>query len=83
VPLPEGIDEDARAQLERAGATGAGHRLIDVSVEDLLSAYGQSGLPAVTMGRAIGEDGDFFRAGLGAGAALADRLRLEQRGKDE
>lgn len=37
-----------------------------------LDGYAQSGLPATTMGRAIGEDRLFFAAALAAGGALAE-----------
>jgi hypothetical protein len=73
VPVPDGIAEQTRADLEEAAAA-RGHALASVAVGDLIDPYRESGLPATTMGRSIDEDMDFFRAGLAAGAALAQRI---------
>jgi hypothetical protein len=44
---------------------------VGVDVSSLCDSYLASGLPAGTMGRSFDEDRDFFLAGLGGGAALA------------
>jgi hypothetical protein len=75
VPVPDAIGAEARAQLEHAAAARPDHRLLEVSVDELLAPYRESGLPTTTMGRDVDADTDFFRAALGAGAALAKKLR--------
>jgi hypothetical protein len=40
----------------------------------LVEPFRQSGLPTKTMGRSLDEDEDFFRAGLAAGALLAQKI---------
>lgn len=65
IPVPSG-NPVATAVL--AEAAGWRHRLREVPVD--LAGYTESGLPAETMGRAIGEDPLFFAAALAAGAAL-------------
>jgi hypothetical protein len=74
VPVPDAVASEARAQLERAAATGVGHTLVEVDADELLRPYEESGLPAATMGRELRDDEDFFRAALAAGVALGDRL---------
>jgi len=74
VPVASGISSEARAQLERAAATDVGHRLLGVDVDGLLRSYAQSGLPTRTMGRELGEDEDFFRAGLAAGVVISEMI---------
>ena len=74
VAVPDVLAGDARTQLARAAAAGAGHTLVDVHAEELLRPYEESGLPAETMGRALHDDEDFFRAALAAGVALGDKL---------
>lgn len=74
VAVPEGISAAARAQLERSLRDGVGHEAVGVSVDDLMEPYLASGLPATTMGRSFAQDEDFFKAGLAAGAALAQKI---------
>jgi hypothetical protein len=73
VPVPSEVSGEARGRLEAAAADG-GHRLFEVEVDELLRRYEESGLPAVTMGRDLREDEDFFRAALAAGVALGERI---------
>lgn len=65
-PVVVAAPPEAESELAQAAAR---HdlRLIDADPE----AYERSGLPATTMGRAIGEDRLFFSAALAAGGALA------------
>jgi hypothetical protein len=74
VAVPEGITAAARAELERSLGAGVGHQAVAVSIEDLIEPYLASGLPTTTMGRSFAQDEDFFRAGLAAGAALAEKI---------
>jgi hypothetical protein len=78
VAVPDGISERARAELERSLRTGAGHEAIAAPIEDLIEPYLHSGLPTTTMGRYFAQDEDFFRAGLAAGAALAQRIGADR-----
>jgi hypothetical protein len=73
VAVPDGIPATLRADLADAAATG-GHALEEAPVGDLIEPYRESGLPVTTMGRSLDEDEDFFRAGLAAGAVLAQRI---------
>lgn len=53
----------------------------DIAVEGIdLAGYAASGLPATTMGRALGEDPLFFAAPLAAGRALAGVLDRSEQG---
>ena len=61
----------AEAAVGRAVSHG-GHEGVPVDVSVLCDSYLASGLPAATMGRSLEEDRDFFLAGLGGGAALAE-----------
>jgi hypothetical protein len=79
VPVPDGISRAARNDLQDALDAGMGHTATPVAVEDLVGPYLESGLPATTMGRSFAGDEDFFRAGLAAGAALAERIGVERR----
>jgi hypothetical protein len=56
------------AMAHLAEATGWRHRLHEEPAD--LGGYANSGLPAKTMGRTLGEDPLFFAAALAAGAAL-------------
>jgi hypothetical protein len=68
---PEGGSAQA-ALDELIGLCGGRH---DLAVEAIdLGGYSESGLPARTMGRSIGEDPLFFAAPLAAGRALAAAL---------
>jgi Protein of unknown function (DUF3866) len=78
VAVPEALAGEARAELERAVA-GTGHVPIEVDVDQLLRPYEESGLPAVTMGRKLRDDEDFFRAALAAGVVLAERIEAGER----
>jgi len=78
VPVPDVVAGEARAQLERAAATGVGHTLVEVRADELLRPYEESGMPATTMGRELRDDEDFFRAALAAGIALSDRIEGSQ-----
>jgi hypothetical protein len=78
VAVPDGISAAAQAGLEGAVESGAGHEAVAVSVGDLLEPYLESGLPGTTMGRSFTDDEDFFRAGLAAGAALAERMGAQR-----
>jgi hypothetical protein len=71
VPLPSGIGSDSDRELREVLL---GHSGEDVNVEDLLEPYEQSGLPSDTMGRGLEADEDFFRAALGAGRLLAQKI---------
>jgi len=70
VALPAGLSLPSGAALGRAVSHG-GHEAVGVEVSSLCDSYLASGLPAGTMGRSFDEDRDFFLAGLGGGAALA------------
>jgi hypothetical protein len=74
VAVPDGISQEARADLERSLEAGPGHEAVEAEVGELVTAYLGSGLPAETMGRSFERDEDFLRAGLAAGAALAKGL---------
>ena len=69
VAVPAGDGEGA-TEL-RAALSGGVHEAVEVDAGRLLDAYLESGLPAVTMGRAATADREFFLAGLAGGAALA------------
>ena len=69
VAVPAG-DGEGTVEL-RASLAAGGHRAVEVDVNDLLTGYLESGLPATAMGRTTGEDREFFLAGLAGGAALA------------
>jgi hypothetical protein len=71
VPVPSGITQASRTQLHEALD---GHSALEVDVEEMIEPYRQSGLPAVTMGRSLEADEDFFRAALAAGMVLHDRM---------
>ena len=65
VPVPAG---EAVPIAVLAEACGWRHRLREEQVD--LAGYAESGLPARTMGRGIGDDPLFFAAALAAGGAL-------------
>lgn len=65
VASPEGVASDA----ELAAAVPGLHQIVSEAVD--LDGYAASGLPSRTMGREIGEDPDFFAAGLAGGSLLA------------
>jgi hypothetical protein len=69
VRLPVSGQEGGLAELRRAAESG-GHELVDQPAD--LEGYRASGLPAVTMGRELSQDPDFFSPALAAGAALAE-----------
>lgn len=71
VPVPSGISQESRRQLDEALDRHSG---VEVDVDEMLKPYPHSGLPAVTMGRSLDADEDFFRAALGAGMLLHDRI---------
>jgi hypothetical protein len=79
VAVPDGVSRESRADLERALGAGAGHEAVPVAVDDMIEPYRESGLPTTTMGRSLDQDEDFFRAGLAAGAALAQALEASGR----
>jgi len=79
VPVPDALASEARAQLERAAGSGAGHTLVEVHVDELLRPYEESSLPVTTMGRELRDDEDFFRAALAAGVALSERIEGSER----
>lgn len=72
VAMPADFDQIGS---ELQAATGARHRLTEAPVD--LAAYGASGLPTTTMGRALEDDPAFFAAPLAAGTLLS---RVESRG---
>jgi hypothetical protein len=85
VPVPEielegwPTGEQGADQVDLPSVLDALHRVCDdrhdVVVEPVdLDAYGQSGLPAQTMGRTLPQDPLFFAAPLAAGAALANAV---------
>jgi hypothetical protein len=55
-----------------------GHQPISAAVD--LDLYGESGLPAATMGRGIDQDQLFFRAALAGGAVLAEEIDVVRAG---
>jgi hypothetical protein len=65
IPVPEGSSEVASRLAEAAGDR---HQLHEAPPD--LAGYGESGLPARTMGRGIDEDPLFFAAALAAGQVL-------------
>jgi hypothetical protein len=67
VSLPSG------GELELAVAHG-GHEGVRLDVSGLVDPYLSSALPAVTMGRTLDEDRDFFLAALAGGALLAQMI---------
>jgi Protein of unknown function (DUF3866) len=73
VAVPAGL-ATGEEELREALGSGPGHEGVEVEVLELLDAYAGSGLPAVTMGRAVSEDREFFMSALAAGAALADLI---------
>lgn len=78
VPVPAGEGagawpEGTRAALEKA--CGDGHRLREA--EAALSGYAASGLPTMTMGRALADDSLFFAAALASGEALGSLTRKD------
>ena len=56
----------------------SGHQPISAAVD--LDLYGESGLPATTMGRGIDQDQLFFRAALAGGAVLAEEIDVVRAG---
>jgi hypothetical protein len=56
-----------------------GHQGVSAAVD--LDGYRASGLPATTMGRAIDQDGLFFRAALAGGAVLAEEIDVFRAGR--
>jgi hypothetical protein len=55
-----------------------GHQSVSAAVD--LDLYGESGLPASTMGRGIDQDELFFRAALAGGAVLAEEIDVVRAG---
>jgi hypothetical protein len=73
VAVPSGLGPEPSAALAEAVSGQGGHEAHAVDVDDLIEPYLGTGLPTETMGRSLAEDPDFFRAALGAGAALAQK----------
>jgi hypothetical protein len=56
------------------------HQGVSATVD--LDLYGDSGLPATTMGRGIDQDELFFRAALAGGAVLAEEIDVVRAGRN-
>lgn len=67
----EDRDSDLAGQIG-AVCEGGLHRVVTASTDKALSAFRESGLPAVTMGRSLDEDPLFFRQAIAAGLILAE-----------
>jgi hypothetical protein len=65
-------DSGSGADELRAALEQGGHEAVEVEVAGLLDDYAASGLPAVTMGRNLASDREFFASSLAAGVALGE-----------